>query len=57
MYKRDNIYYEEEDIENLLKKEERQANKISKLFNIPLLKYDMKFDGNDITEIIEWIGW
>ncbi len=53
MYKRDNIYYEEEDIENLLKKEERQANKISKLFNIPLLKYDMKFDGNDITEIIE----
>lgn len=53
LFKRDKVYYDKEYIEFLLKSEEKQAEKVSDLYNIPLLKYSMEFKSNDIENIIE----
>lgn len=53
LFSRDKIYYDEEYIQRLLKSEETQAEKVSNMYGIPLLKYNMQFDNNDIKNIIE----
>ena len=53
LFKRDKIYYDEEYIKLLLKCEEEQAEKVSNLYKIPLLKYNMQFNNNDAKNVIE----
>lgn len=43
----------EEYIKLLLKCEEEQAEKVSNLYKIPLLKYNMQFNNNDAKNVIE----
>lgn len=56
LFIRDHFYYDIKYIDSLLQNEEKQADKVSKLYNIPLCKYDMKFDGQDVDRIIELIN-
>ena len=44
---------DEEYIKLLLKCEEEQAEKVSNLYKIPLLKYNMQFNNNDAKNVIE----
>lgn len=53
LFKRDKIYYDEEYIKLLLKCEEEQTEKVSNLYNIPLLKYNMQFNNNDTKNVIK----
>lgn len=53
LFKRDKIYYDEEYIKLLLKCEEEQAEKVSNLYKIPLLKYNMQFNNDDTKNVIE----
>ena len=46
-------YFDEEYIKLLLKCEEEQAEKVSNLYKIPLLKYNMQFNNNDAKNVIE----
>ena len=57
LFKRDKIYYDEEYIKLLLKCEEEQAEKVSNLYNIPLLKYNMQFNNNDAKNVIELLKY
>lgn len=53
LFKRDNVYYDIEYIDNFLRNEDKQADRVSKLYDIPLIKYHMKFDGQDANRVIK----
>ena len=40
-------------MKNILNCEEEQAEKVSNLYNIPLLKYNMQFNDNDTKNVIK----
>lgn len=56
LFLRDNFYYDIQYINDLMYNEEKQANKISTKYHIPLQKYDMKFDDQDVDRVIELIN-
>jgi len=53
LFKRDNVYYDIEYIDNFLRNEDKQADRVSKLYDILLIKYHMKFDGQDANRVIK----
>ncbi len=52
IYNRDHRKYDSEFVKNLLESERRQAEDVSKKYNIPLYIYDMKYDGEDFDRIL-----